>query len=146
MGSNDQHAPMQIGEVARRTLLSVDAIRFYERSRLLPKPERSAGGFRLYTPEAVDRLHFIRRMQALGFSLREVRELAGLRARKVESCISVQRLLREKLGVVRGKMRELHELESKLLTDLRKCNREIKSRRLGPPRACPVLEASERSR
>jgi DNA-binding transcriptional MerR regulator len=137
---------MQIGDVARRTLLSVDAIRFYERSRLLPKPERSVGGFRLYTPEVVDRLHFIRRMQALGFCLREVRELAGLRARKVESCESVQRLLREKLAVVRGKMRELRELESKLLTDLRKCDREIKSRTVRPPRACPALETSGQNR
>ncbi len=82
---------MQIGEVAGRTALTVDAIRFYEKRNLLPKAGRSASRFRLYTEDAIERIRFIRQMQGLGFSLREIGELIELRARKVESCKSVQR-------------------------------------------------------
>jgi DNA-binding transcriptional MerR regulator len=56
----------QIGELARRTL-SIDAIRFYERRRLLPPAFRSAGRFRLYTTDDIERLRFVQRMQRLGF-------------------------------------------------------------------------------
>jgi hypothetical protein len=66
---------MQIGEVAKRTSLTVDAIRFYEKRKLLPMAVRSAGRFRLYEEGAIERLHFIQQMQGLGFSLREVGEL-----------------------------------------------------------------------
>ena len=70
----------QIGELAKRTDLSIDAIRFYERRKLLPPASRSAGRFRLYTPDAIERLRFVRRMQGLGFSLQEIKELMGVRA------------------------------------------------------------------
>ncbi len=70
---------MQIGEVAKLTALSVDAIRFYERRTLLPKVPRTVGHFRIYTDADVIRLSFIRQMQGLGFSLREVQQLLDLR-------------------------------------------------------------------
>ena len=73
---------MQIGEVAKRTSLTVDAIRFYEKRRLLPKAVRSAGRFRLYGEGTIERLHFIQQMQGLGFSLREVGELTDPFAQK----------------------------------------------------------------
>jgi DNA-binding transcriptional MerR regulator len=78
-----QTAAMQIGELAKRTALTVDAIRFYERRQLLPKAARSTGGFRLYTTDDIERLHFIRQMHELGFSLREIGELIDLRTRKI---------------------------------------------------------------
>ncbi len=131
---------MQIGKVAERTALTVDAIRFYERRRLLPKPARSAGRFRLYTEDAIERLRFIRQMQGLGFSLCEVSELIQLRERKVEACESVRELLKTKLADVRAKQRELRYLESELETDLRKCNREMNHRRRHAACPCPVLE------
>src|SRR5229473_867529 len=96
-------ANMQIGEVAERTALTVDAIRFYERRRLLPKATRSTGRFRLYTEDAIERLRFIRQMQGLGFSLREVGELIELRTHKVDACEAVRELLKTKVSSVRGK-------------------------------------------
>ena len=131
---------MQIGEIAERTALTVDAIRFYERRKLLPKASRSAGRFRLYTEDAVERLHFIRQMQGLGFSLREVGELIELRTHNVDACESVRELLKTKLADVQGKVRELRHLESELEADLRKCDRELNHRRRHAACACPVLE------
>lgn len=135
-------ATLQIGEVARRTELTVDAIRFYEKRRLLPKTMRTTGRFRLYTAEDIERIGFIRRMQGLGFSLREIGELGNLRARSVDACGSVSKLLSTKLAEVRTKMRELERLESELTADLRKCNAELKHRRRHASAACPVLETS----
>jgi len=131
---------MQIGEIARRTSLTVDAIRFYEKRKLLPKADRSAGRFRLYTEGTVERLHFIQQMQGLGFNLREVGELIQLRENKVEACESVRGLLTAKLANVRAKVRELRKLESELEADLRKCSRELNHRRRHAACPCPVLE------
>jgi MerR family copper efflux transcriptional regulator len=132
---------MQIGDVAKRTSLTVDAIRFYEKRKLLPMAVRSAGRFRLYGEGTIERLHFIQQMQGLGFSLREVGELIQLRERKVDSCESVKELLKAKLTDVRAKLQELRHLESELEMDLRKCNRELNHRRRHAACACPVLEA-----
>lgn len=131
---------IHIGELARQTALSVDSIRFYEKRNLLPKPARSAGRFRLYGTDDVARLLFIRQMHGLGFSLREIRELTDLRTRNVDACESVRNLLKRKLVDVRGKVQELQKLESELVNDLRKCNKELKHRRQHAAAACPVLE------
>lgn len=144
MATNHQTATtaMQIGEVAKRTSLTVDAIRFYEKRKLLPKAVRSAGRFRLYGASTVERLHFIQQMQGLGFSLHEVGELIQLRESKVEACESVRELLTGKLADVRAKMRELRQLEIELETDFRKCSRELNHRRRHAACPCPVLEES----
>jgi MerR family transcriptional regulator, copper efflux regulator len=135
-----QTAALQIGALAKRTMLTVDAIRFYEKRHLLPKATRTAGGFRLYTTDDIDRLHFIRQMHSLGFSLREVAELVDLRARTIEACESVRELLKHKVADIRAKMRELQRLETELAADLRKCNKELKHRQRHVACACPVLE------
>jgi len=142
MATNHQteNTAMQIGEVAKRTSLTVDAIRFYEKRKLLPKAVRSVGRFRLYGQGTIERLHFIQQMQGLGFSLREVGELIQLRERKIDACGSVKELLRARLTDVRAKMQELRHLESELEMDLRKCNRELNHRRRHTACACPVLE------
>ena len=131
---------MQIGELARRTAVTVDAIRFYEKRKLLPAPIRTEGRFRVYSVDDIERLSFVRQMHGLGFSLREIRELSVLRMRKVEACESVRDLLKAKLKEVRRKIRELKSLESQLVTDLKKCNKELQHRKGHAARACPVLE------
>ncbi len=60
---------MQIGVVAKKIGLSVDAIRFYERNSLLPRVPRTQGGFRQYGESDIDTLRFVRRVQGLGFTI-----------------------------------------------------------------------------
>ena len=76
MATNHQNesTAMQIGEVAKRSSLTVDAIRFYEKRKLLPKAVRSAGRFRLYGEGTIERLHFIQHMQGLAISNAKRRE------------------------------------------------------------------------
>ncbi|MGM7644698.1 MerR family transcriptional regulator [Nocardia sp. JW2] len=68
-------AHLQIGQVAERTELSVKTIRHYDEVGLVRPSARSAGGFRLYTEDDIDRLLVIRRMKPLGFTLAEMGEL-----------------------------------------------------------------------
>ena len=131
---------LQIGAVAQRAGLTVDAIRFYEKSGLLKRPLRTEGGFRLFRTKDVEDLKFIRKAQELGFSLQEIRELLFLRGESVEACEHVRELLDVKLRGVRAKIAELQELERSLDRSLRKCNRSL--RQTGPSHegCCPVLE------
>jgi DNA-binding transcriptional MerR regulator len=146
MSSIQQAVPptFQIGELARRTALSIDAIRFYERRRLLPPAFRSAGRFRLYTTDDIERLRFVQRMQRLDFSLEEIKRLMTIRADRAHACAAVRQFLKTKLGDVSLKIRELQQLETELKTDLGKCSRALKQQR-GKGCACPVLEEEERA-
>ena len=130
---------MHIGRVAKKIGLTPDAIRFYERTRLLPRAPRSAGGFRQYADRDVETLGFIRRVQGLGFTLKEVRDLLELRHRRLQPCAPVRRRLEQKLSHVRGKLRDLQKLERELCAALRACNRKL-GKKSAP---CPLLSGSE---
>jgi DNA-binding transcriptional MerR regulator len=126
---------MQIGIVAERIGLSVDAIRFYERNAPLPRPARTQGGFRQYAESDVETLVFIRRVPGLGFKLSEIRGLLNLRRSRLQPCALMRRRLEEKLSDVRQKLADLQKLEHELRLALRSCNREL---RKGPAH-CPIL-------
>ena len=129
---------MQIGIVAKKIGLSVDAIRFYERNGLLPRPPRTEGGFRRYGDSDVETLAFVRRVQDLGFKLSEIRGLLRLRGNRLQPCAPVQRRLQEKLADVQRKLSDLHKLEHELRLALRSCNRELRKR----DTHCPILRES----
>jgi len=126
---------MQIGIVAKKIGLSVDAIRFYERNGLLPRPPRTEGGFRRYGDSDLETLAFVRRVQGLGFQLSEIQGLLRLRGNRLQPCAPVQRRLQEKLGEVQRKLSDLHKLEHELRLALRSCNRELHRRNAH----CPIL-------
>ena len=126
---------MQIGIVAKRIGLSVDAIRFYERNGLLPHPARTQGGFRRYAETDVETLTFVRRVQGLGFKLSEIRGLLRLRGDRLQPCAPVQRRLQKKLADVHRKLTDLHKLEHELLLALRSCKREMRKQHAH----CPIL-------
>ena len=98
---------MQISAVAKKLGITADAIRFYERNALLPRPPRTAGGFRQYRESDVETLQFIRRVQELGFTLKEVSELLALRHTRSQPCAPVRCRLEKKLSHVRQKVADL---------------------------------------
>jgi DNA-binding transcriptional MerR regulator len=130
----------KIGDVAKKTGLTVDTIRFYEKQGLLKRSIRTVGGFRLFGPHEIQALKFIRNAQYLGFSLQEVRELLDLQRDGVEACEDVRELVNQKLTSVRGKIDELRKLEGNLERALRTCNQSL--RKISPTHdeCCPVLE------
>jgi len=126
---------MQIGVVAKKIGLTVDAIRFYERNGLLPRAPRTQGGFRRYGERDVEALSFIRRTQGLGFRLAEIRGLQALRNSRRQPCASVRNQLQGKLADVHRKLADLRKLEHELRSALRSCDRELRKQH---PH-CPVL-------
>jgi MerR family copper efflux transcriptional regulator len=133
---------MQIGIVAKKIGLSVDAIRFYERNALLPRPLRTLGGFRQYGENDVETLAFIRRVQGLGFKLSEIRGLLKLRGNRLHPCAPVRQRLEEKLADVQRKLTDLHKLEHELRVALRSCDKEL--RKQGAH--CPILREKSNSK
>src|SRR5881296_3561251 len=126
---------MHIGSVAKKIGLTPDAIRFYERNALLPRPPRSAGGFREFADTDVQTLGFIRQVQGLGFTLKEVRELLELRQRRLQPCAPVRRRLEQKLLHVHGKLEDLQKLEHDLRAALHGCDKKLRKRSAH----CPLL-------
>jgi DNA-binding transcriptional MerR regulator len=126
---------MQIGRIAKKIGLSVDAIRFYERSALLPRAPRTEGGFRQYGESDVETLAFIRSVQSLGFKLSQIRSLLNLRGTHVQPCAPLRRRLEEKLSDVQRKLTGLQKLEHELRLALRSCNKAMRRQ----PAHCPIL-------
>lgn len=86
------------------------------------KPERSAGGYRLYDASDVERLSFIRQARDLGFKLDAVRRLLGLADRKVNTCDEVRELAGAHLAEVRAKLADLRRMERVLSDLVRSCD------------------------
>jgi Hg(II)-responsive transcriptional regulator len=128
---------MLIGQLAKRAGVHVETVRYYERRGLLPRPVRTASGYRTYEPAVVARLCFIKRAQGLGFTLHEVEELLALRAGDSAACELLGRRTREKTTLVRQKIRELLSLERSLSRLSAECEAQ------GPTGECPILHALE---
>ena len=127
---------LSIGQVARRAGVGVETVRFYEREGLLEEPPRRASGYRQYSEQVVTRLHFIKRAQKLGFSLKEITELL-LRVDAQTSCDEVKQRTEAKLAEVERKMVELQRMRQALLQVHSLCTGS------GPTGRCPMLEALE---
>jgi len=130
---------LKIGAVSKRTGLSVDAIRFYEKEGLLKISVRSEGGFRLFREKDLEDLRLIRSAQSLGFSLVEIRDLLSIRNGLSTPCADVKRLLERKLAAVQQKISDLNRMEREISTALKDCNRALRSSQLDKKASCPVL-------
>ncbi|MEO5579067.1 MAG: heavy metal-responsive transcriptional regulator [Gemmatimonadaceae bacterium] len=97
----------QAGEVAKRLGIGVPTLHFYEREKLIPPPPRSAGGFRLYSPNLIRRVEFIRKAQSLGLPLEEIREILELSLHGGCPCGRVEAGLKRQLADVDQRIAEL---------------------------------------
>ncbi len=123
-----------IGALAAETATKVETIRYYERIGLMPPPERTAGNQRLYGEAARKRLGFVRHARELGFSLEAIRELLRLADCPDQPCEAIDRIARQHLGTVRGRLARLRSLEAEL-------ERMIEHCRGGVVAECRVIES-----
>ena len=123
------------GELAREAGVNVQTLRYYERRKLLPAPERSPSGYRQYTKEDLRRVRFIKRAQELGFSLEEIRDLLSLRVEGAEACDEVREKTEAKMWEVDRKMMDLRRVKKTLSRLVEACH---EGRDTG---ACPILDA-----
>jgi MerR family mercuric resistance operon transcriptional regulator len=130
-------ASLTIGQVARACGVGVETVRFYEREGLVSQPARPEVGFRRYPPETVKRVLFIQRSKALGFSLREIRELLSLRIDSARSCNQVRKHAEAKIADIEGKIEALGTMRHALEKLVAACGNR---RETGD---CPIIEALE---
>ena len=131
-------AKMKIGELAKRTRFSTKAIRYYELLKLLPEPDRTESGYRLYGQKDVERLGFIEKAKHLGFSLEDIRDILILDEQQQRPCVHVLALLDQKLKQVDDVLRDLKAFR-KELAGLRKESAE-QIERLPADAICGIVE------
>ncbi len=131
---------LRIGEVALRTGVSVDTLRYYEKRRLLGRARRSSGGFRLFGNEAVERVLFIKQAQELGFSLAEIGELVA--SGGAAECRKVRDLLGRKLEELDLRLQSLKKFRRVLEQHLNECEYELQEH--GEEACCPIVADSKR--
>ena len=122
-----------IGALARRTGVSIDTVRYYEKSGLLAPETRLASGYRRYGDVQVARLRFIRRAQELGFSLKDIQGLLGLS--KQRDVAKVKRAAEKKLADVEARLASLTRIRDGLATLVATCPGH------GRAADCPILQA-----
>lgn len=122
-----------IGALAKRAGVSIDTVRYYERGGLLAPRTRLASGYRRYSEIEVARLRFIRRAQALGFSLKEVKQLLALS--NMRDVARVKRAAQEKLADVETRIASLERVRQGLANLVAACPGH------GRAADCPILQA-----
>jgi len=111
---------LKIGEVARRSGLSIKAIRFYSEEGLIHPIGRSEGGYRLFGEEVFAELALIRTLKAMEMPLRDVRGILETRRSGVCACASLQDAIRTRAGEIGQKIAALHDLQLELEALLRR--------------------------
>ncbi len=129
---------MRISELAAATGCHLETVRYYERIGLLPTPARSDSGYRAYGKPDVERLTFIVRSRALGFSLDEVRSLLALAHGDDRSCEEIDTIARHHLADIEAKQRELAALARELRSLIDGCEKRTQA-------TCAILRSLEAS-
>jgi DNA-binding transcriptional MerR regulator len=135
----------RIGEIALQTGLSVETLRYYEKRRLLNTPQRTDGGFRMYSDVVVDQVRFIKQAQSLGLTLEDIQQLlAGQQRRNhAPSCRKVRELLTRRIDDIDARIKELKDFRRTLDEHRAACERAL-SGESEPP--CPTIEALDKPR
>jgi MerR family mercuric resistance operon transcriptional regulator len=124
--------PYTIAGLAAAAGVHVETIRYYQRLKLVPEPPRPTGSIRRYTEADAGRLRFIKRAQAMGFTLAEITSLITLQARR--SCRATRELAATKLHLVDARIRELRDLRKELAGLIADCDANTQDTQ------CPVMQ------
>ena len=134
------NAELTIGVIARQAGVNIQTVRYYERRGILAPGDRSSSGYRLYMPEAVQVIRFIRNAQGLGFSLAEISRLLKLRVGRKAQCGPARLQAQGRLKIVREKIAGLRAMERALQRLLKICARR------GTTDFCPILESLKKEK
>lgn len=124
---------LTIGRLADEAGVGVETIRYYQRRKLMPKPDRPINGQRHYPATAIKRVRFIKRAQVLGFTLDEVASLLELDAAR--ACADTRKLAALKLQVIESKLADLKAMRKALTALLRQCDSDRSKE------SCPIIHA-----
>jgi DNA-binding transcriptional MerR regulator len=116
--TSESQGALKIGEVAKRSGVGIEALRFYERSGLLGRPARTQSGYRMYDHEVLERLDFIKRAQVLGFTLDEIKQIIAEKQEGGSPCEAVREVVRTRLRELDDRMREMRRYRNELAATL----------------------------
>ena len=128
-------SPLTVSKLAEEVGTSADTVRSYERIGLLPEPQRSPAGYRLYGDDAVDRLRFIKRAQRFGLRLETIGELLDVRRQGLCSCGHTRRFLEARVAELDDEMASL----ARLRDDISRMIQELPARAAGDGRCTSDL-------
>ena len=129
---------LKIGDVSKQSGIGIEALRFYEKSGLLDKPSRTESGYRVYGPEVLERLAFIKQAQALGFSLDEIKRIVEDARTGKSPCDEVREIVSHRLEELDERMRELRRYRRELAETLEEWNKVGRA----PGHICGLIEGS----
>lgn len=132
-----------IGQLARVAGVKPDTIRFYERTGMMSKPRRSESGYRIYAVADQQRLLFIRKAQALGFSLEEIRRILGLSGHGKTTCRCVLGIAEATLEQTEVKLRELQRFRDGLANNVERWRGAAEDGGNAAAEFCKLIESSE---
>ena len=122
-----------IGKASAQSGVNIETIRSYEREGIVPKPGRSAGGRRLYSPDEIAKLRFVRRCRDLGFPISIIQTFLSLTMQSDRSCGEVKTMAENHLSEIAAKIENLMRLREALLSLSKNCD--------DGTAACPMLDA-----
>lgn len=128
---------LSIGQVAKKSGVSVQTIRYYERFGLIPQVSRRRSGYRQYPADVVTRIKFIKQAQKAGFLLREIDELLSLKVQPGITCQAIKNRTQKKIDELDDKIRQAKRIRQSLVTLAESCSGS------GPTSECPILSAFE---
>ncbi|MDJ1179160.1 heavy metal-responsive transcriptional regulator [Roseofilum sp. BLCC_M91] len=132
-----------IGQVKAQSGVPIKTIRYYEQLGLIESVDRTDGGFRLFSPQVLSRLAFIRRSQHLGFSLQEIKQILTIHDRGQLPCEQVRHNIDLKVADIDHRIAELKQLKQELL-DLVQDPPDVDELedQLETPIICPIIQQS----
>jgi MerR family transcriptional regulator, mercuric resistance operon regulatory protein len=130
-GETFMRRDLTIGKLAERAGVNVGTSRYYQRRGLLDEPKKPLGGYRHYPPDTAKRVRFIKRAQALGFTLEEIAGLLRLEA--ASACAETRELAAHKLALIQEKLAELTAMRKGLAALVSECDK-------GGKRPCPIIQ------
>ena len=125
---------MKIGQLSEKTNCKIETIRYYEKTGLIPEPNRTESGYRNYDETHLKRLVFIRRSRELGFTIKEIRVLLQLVDGREYSCANINAIATEHIAGIRQKITDLKNLEKTLSRIASQCSGNSVPE-------CPIIDA-----
>lgn len=115
---------LSIGMLSKESDVNIETIRYYEKIGVMPAPGRSAAGYRIYGPDHLKRLSFVRRGRQLGFSLDEIRGLLRLVDGHAHTCAEIHALTLNHIAEIRRKIADLKRLQRVMADMAAQCSGE----------------------
>ena len=125
---------LTISELAKNAGVNIETIRYYERLGLISEPPRTESGYRIFPPEVIQRIRFIKRSQDLGFTLSEIKKLLSMTESESSGCREVRLFASQKIKEIEFKIRDLQSIKSVLQDLSSRCPDQ------GPVHNCPIVE------